>query len=202
MEKNDTVDVRPRRVWWRLGRNAQRHGAGPLDLRSSKPNEEEPARVKLPQSPGKAQGIFCMPASWGPPPSCIALFGVENPGTSPGTKATPSPSASSTTATVRRAAFDAPPPAVAPALREEHHWAAALHEARLLERRQLIDGGGHDHAAGQVATRVVPRKERRVERADQLEQAVRGQARCRPYAQVAGHEQRRRAATYPGRLQG
>ena len=43
------------------------------------------------------------------------------------------------------------PLTVAPALGEEHHRAAALDEARPLQRRHLVDRRGHDHSSGHIS---------------------------------------------------
>ena len=82
------------------------------------------------------------------------------------------PAAPEAPGAVPRPRSRAPAAAVAPALGEEHHRAAALDEARPLQRRHLVDGRGHDHAAGHISARLVPGQKRRVDRADELEQAV------------------------------
>ena len=73
---------------------------------------------------------------------------------------------------------------------QEHRRAAAVAQAGVLRRGQLVEPGADDHAAGDVAARVIPGEQAEIQRAQAVEDRVAEQSRGRPGDEVAGHEQR------------
>ena len=73
---------------------------------------------------------------------------------------------------------------------QEHRRAAAVAQAGVLRRGQLVEPGADDDAAGDVAPRVVPGEQAQIQRVQTVEDRVAEQARGRPCHEVTGHEQR------------
>ena len=70
-------------------------------------------------------------------------------------------------------------------------------EADLLERRQLVDAGSDDRAAGYQRAVLVPGEEADVERRDRAIEPVRDEAEERPGCEVTGEEHPRRRRRVP-----
>src|SRR5215208_3148782 len=177
-------------------------------LQTSNPSCRLP-RSAVPHTCGiGSQGDMCIESI-----ACIAEdeSGTVSPGNSPGKKATPMASARSTTTVTASArsrqgsTFSSKISAAITTIQvmlitpSEKRAAISAHELTvatvpqtgLLQRRELVEGGERDHAAGHIPAAAVPPEEGEIERADDVEADPGHEPDEHPGEEITGGEQGR-----------